>query len=249
LNRRIPGREEFLTAADDLANNLKALNVDAVLGKEADMAFVKEVAPDAVVIATGGKPTLPDIPGVDQENVVQAWDVLAGKVGVGNNVVIVGGNAVGLETALYLASLGTLTPEVLHFLMANRAESPETIADMLNKGSKTVTVVEMMKKVGQNVGSSTRWTVMAELKRLGVTIMTGMKAVGINPEGLEVEKEDGMSTLPADSIVMAAGTVSENTIVNDIENLIPEVYTIGDAKEPRKALEAVREGFLAGLEI
>jgi 2,4-dienoyl-CoA reductase (NADPH2) len=197
------------TAAKDLVNNIKALNVEVLLNKEADITFVKDMSPDAVVVAAGARPILPDIPGIDGQNVVQAWDVLAGRVGVGKKVLILGGNAVGLETALYLAVQGTLSPDVLHFLMTNRAESIETLTELLNRGNKDVTVVEMIDKAGKDVGYTTRWTVMAELKRLGVTIMTKTKAVGIKPNGMEIERGNGADFLPADSIVIAAGSLPE----------------------------------------
>ncbi len=249
LNRRIPGREEMVTAAIDLINNLKALSVEVLLNKEADITFLKDMSPDAVVVAAGARPVLPDIPGIDGKNVVHAWDVLAGRVGVGKKVLILGGNAVGLETALYLAVQGTLSPNVLHFLMTNRAESIETLTELLNKGNKDVTVVEMIDKAGKDVGYTTRWTVMAELKRLGVTIMTKTKAVGIRSDGMEIERGNRADFLPADSIVIAAGSLPENGLVNEIERLVREVHTIGDAKEPRKALDAIREGYYAGLQI
>jgi 2,4-dienoyl-CoA reductase (NADPH2) len=249
LNRCIPGRGEMVTAAKDLVNNIKALNVEVLLNKEADITFLKDMSPDAVVVAAGARPILPDIPGIDGQNVVQAWDVLAGRVGVGKKVLILGGNAVGLETALYLAVQGTLSPDVLHFLMTNRAESIETLTELLNRGNKGVTVVEMIDKAGNDVGYTTRWTVMAELKRLGVTIMTKTKAVGIKPDGMEIERGNGVDFLPADSIVIAAGSLPENGLVSEIEKLVREVHTIGDAKEPRKALDAIREGYLVGLKI
>ena len=148
LNENIPGREEILLAARDLEKNLKARPVEIFLGKEADQAFVREQAPDALVVATGATPLLPSIPGIHHSKVVLAWDVLAGKSSVGRKVIRVGGNAVGLETALYLASQGTLSPEVLHFLMVNKAESPDTLEQLLNDGNKEVCVVEMTKKVG-----------------------------------------------------------------------------------------------------
>ena len=249
LNRLIPQRQEMVTAPADLATNLKALNVEILLNKEADATLVKELAPDAVVVATGANPIKPAIPGIAGPNVVQAWDVLAGKAAVGTNVAILGGNAVGLETALYLANQGTLLPEVLHFLMASGAETLETLTKLLNKGNKSVTVVEMIKKSGVDIGLTTRWTVMAELKRLGVTIMTGTRATGVRPDGLEIEREDGPDFLPADTVVIAAGSRSENRLSKELENLVPEVYTIGDAGDPRKALDAIREGYLLGLKI
>jgi len=249
LNRLVPGREEMATTAGDLARNLENLGVKIMLNKRADAAFVKEMEPDAIVVATGARPVRPEMSGVEMDHVVQAWDVLDGKRGVGRRVVVVGGNAVGLETALYLARIGTLSPEILHFLVTNHAESMETVSELLSRGSKEVTVIEMIRKAGKDIGLSTRWTIMAELRRLSVTIMTGTTAVAITKEGLEIEKEDGKGFLPADSVVLAVGSSAENALLNELEGLAPEIYAIGDAKSPRKAMEAIREGFEVGITI
>ncbi len=251
LNRFIPGREEMATAAEDLIQNLKALGVEILTRTEANGDRIRAMAPDAVVLATGARPSLPPIAGIEDPRVVQAWDVLGeDPPTLGRRVVIVGGNAVGLETALYLASLGTLSPEVLHFLVANRAEPFETLEPLLNQGVKEVTVVEMAKRVGENIGASTRWTVMAELRRLGVTVLTGTKAVGIVPEGLRVETMDGSGeTLSADAIVLAVGSIPQNALEAQVRAIVPDVHVIGDAREARKAIDAIREGFLAGLKL
>lgn len=108
---------------------------------------------------------------------------------------------------------------------------------------------ELMKRPGQDIGSSTRWTVMAELRRLGVRIRRNTRVVGIRPEGVEIEKDQGRDLLNADSVVVAAGSVRENRLMSEIEALISEVYIVGDAKEPRNALEAIKEGFLTELKI
>ena len=248
LNGRIPGRGEILFAAVDLERNLRARPVEILLGKEADEAFIREQAPDALVVATGATPQRPSIPGIHRSSVVLAWDVLADNVTVERKVIIVGGNAVGLETALYLASQGTLSPEVLHFLMVNKAESPDTLEQLLNHGSKEVCVVEMTKKAGQDLGSSTRWTVMAELKRLGVKVITGAKAIEVTEAGLRIQRESREEFLPADSVVIATGSTGQDALAS-LKDLIPELHVIGDAKKPRNALEAIMEGFLVGLEI
>jgi 2,4-dienoyl-CoA reductase (NADPH2) len=249
LNRHIPGRKELVAAASDLASNMKALSVDTILGKVADSAFVKNMAPDAVIVATGAQPILPDMPGIENPKVVQAWDVLRGKARVGKTVVIVGGNAVGLETALYLANQGTLSPEILHFLVANRAETWETLETLVNRGNKTVTVLEMGKKAGQDIGPSTRWTVFSELSRLGVTILTGAKATEIRADGVGMEKAGGHDLLPADTVVIAVGSRPEKDLAAALHDLVPEVVVVGDAIEPRNALEAIKEGFQAGSRI
>ncbi|MDZ7698303.1 MAG: FAD-dependent oxidoreductase [Deltaproteobacteria bacterium] len=246
LNQMIPGREELLTAIKDLEHNLEDLGVDIQRQVTADVKRVKAVGPDVVVIATGARPVAPRIPGIDGPHVFQAWDVLAGHAGVGHRVAILGGNAVGLETALYLASVGTLTPEALHFLMVNRAESLNTLTDLLNKGIKSVTVVEMTKKAGADVGLTTKWTIMGELKRLGVKIMTETEAVGITPEGLEIRNKNGDTLIEADTVVLAAGSHPVNGLREEIEAIVPQVHVIGDAKDPRNALSAIREGFEVG---
>jgi 2,4-dienoyl-CoA reductase (NADPH2) len=247
LNRLIPGREEMGTVAVDLINNLKAQDVEIISGKEADARLIGEINPDTVVLATGARPALPDIPGIEGQNVVQAWDLLDGRAGAGKRVVIVGGNAVGLETALYLANQGTLSPEALHFLMTNRAESIETLTKLLNRGIKEVTVVEMTKKAGSDIGLTTRWTVMGEISRLGIRVLTEARAVGITPEGLEIERRGNIDLLAADSIVIAAGSKPENALADELKALAAEVLVVGDAKMPRNALAAIREGFEAGL--
>jgi 2,4-dienoyl-CoA reductase (NADPH2) len=178
-----------------------------------------------------------------------AWDLLAVKTNVGKKVVIVGGNAVGLETALFLAHQGTIPPEVFHFLAVNKAETWDTLKDLVDKGNKEITVLEMTKHAGKDIGSSTRWTVMSELSRLGVTIITGATAAEVLPDGLIFEKNGVKETLPADSVVIAAGTRSEDGLLKEIVDLVSEVYVIGDAKEPRNALEAIKEGFFTGLNI
>jgi 2,4-dienoyl-CoA reductase (NADPH2) len=249
LNRHIPGREEMLTLAENLQANLKALQVEVMLGREAELSLIREKSPDALVVATGAVPSVPDIPGVKGANVFQAWDVLSGAPRVGRRVVIVGGNAVGLETALYLANQGTISPDVVHFLVANQAEDWETIRELVNRGNKEVTVVEMTKKLGQDIGISSRWTVMAELARLGVTLVPNAQVMAVTEEGVRIRKGDEETLLPADTVILATGSKSLEILSAQAAGLVPEVYAIGDAVQPRNALEAVKEGFLTGLKI
>jgi len=249
LNRFIPGRSEFVSVASDLIENLHALGVDIALGIEIDSAFVKENDPDVVIIATGARPLIPDIKGMEDKKVIMAWDLLSGKIKVGKKVVVVGGNAVGLESAIYLANQGTLSPDALHFLAANRAETWDIMELLIDRGNKEGTVVGMLPQYGRDIGISTRWTIIGELKRLGVRIISGAKALEVREEGLEIEKEEKREIIPADSIVIAAGAKPENSLADEIRAFGKDLYVIGDANGPRNALNAIREGFMAGLRI
>ncbi|RPI72189.1 MAG: FAD-dependent oxidoreductase, partial [Desulfobacteraceae bacterium] len=249
LNQNIPGREELVTAARDLIHNLEVLPVKIILNQRVDLDFIRKQEPDAVILATGAKPFFPPMQGIDAAKVILAWDLLREKIKVGKQIVIIGGNAVGLETALFLAHQGTLTPELLHFLIRTRAESWETIQELVDKGNKEVTVVEMRAKAGEDIGGSTRWTIMAELSRLGVRIMTQTQALEVTSEGVKVRKSGADWILPADSVVLAVGARSENQLLKSLQDTVPEVFVIGDAQSPRNALTAIREGFLIGLNI
>jgi len=249
LNREIPGRGEMVTAAKDLINNISQMHVETLLGQKADAGFIKELAPDAVILATGARPIMPSIEGITDDRVIPAWDILSGKGRLGKRIVIVGGNAVGLETATYLAGIGTISPDSLHFLAKHHAETWDTMEGLINKGIKEVTVVEMLTKYGRDIGPSTRWTILDELKRMGVRIITGARAVAVREDGLEIEKKERGEIIPADTIVIAAGARSENSLEKELKGLVREVYVIGDAAGPRKALDAIKEGFLAGLKV
>ncbi len=241
-----PGRKEFLTLVRYLETQMKKLRVAVNTGVEATVQHVERERPDAVVLATGAEPLVPDIKGVDRPSVVTAWEVLGGKVDAGREVVIIGGGATGLETALFLARKGTLDADTLYFLMFNQAESPETIQTLLYRGLKKVTVLEMLPKVGQDIGVTTRWTILQDLSRLGVRLMIKARAKEITDQGVRVDREGQDEWIPADTVVLATGTKPVNFLYEQIKNRVEEIHLIGDAKTPRKALEAVAEGLEAG---
>jgi len=111
---------------------------------------------------------------------------------------------------------------------------------------KRITVVEMLKKLGRDIGTSTRWTIIQDISRLGVRTMTNTRAREITETGLLVEREGKETLLSAETIVLATGAKSLSALFETIKDRVPEVHLIGDAKTPRKALEAVAEGFEVG---
>ena len=66
---------------------------------------------------------IPPIPGATDPGVFNTWEVLCGNPLLGKRVEIVGGGSVGLETALFVAAKGTITPEILHFLFTYEAKA------------------------------------------------------------------------------------------------------------------------------
>ncbi|MDD2897276.1 MAG: FAD-dependent oxidoreductase [Desulfuromonadaceae bacterium] len=244
-----PGREEFLELAADLRRQVERAGVTVVLNSTVSDSTLTGDLPDAVILATGGQPVTPPIPGVDLPHVVQAWDVLTERVPTGRRVVIIGGGAVGIETALLLAEKGTLSGEALKFLLVHGAESAEVLHDLATRGSKEVTVIEMLKELGTNFGKSTRWGMMQDVERFGVKSRSAATVCGITADSVTIECNGRQEHIPADSVVLAVGTRAYNPLQEIVAaHGIPYRVT-GDALRPAMVFDAVHQGFAAGREI
>jgi len=250
LAARPPSKSEFITLLDYYGEALAAAGVEMVLNREATAEMIIDFAADAVVIATGACPAPPPFP-IDKEaaeRVVYAFDILDGSANPGRKVVVAGGGSVGCETALTIASMGTLDAAMLKFLMEHDAETPETLRRLLNRGTREVIIVEALEKAGRDFGISTRWIVLGNLRRLGVEIITGAKITGVKQEGVSIEKKGAPGTvlLPADTVVIALGARPAGDLYAKLEGRVASLYRIGDALSPRKLTEAIREGYEVG---
>ncbi len=217
---RLGGQINLITSCTEMgefANILRYYesqlkNVRIELKNEATSYAILKESPDVVIAATGASPIIPDISGVDGENVITAFDVLNGRE-VGGNILIIGGGGIGCDVALYLTEKG-----------------------------KKVTIVEMLEKVGVDIGRSIRWIIRERLRQKGVNIRTGSKVVEIVEGGLMVEEGSRKAFIEGEAIVLAVGTRSDRKLYDELSDKIPNLHIIGDASEPRKALDAIHEG-------
>ncbi|TKJ28434.1 MAG: NADH:flavin oxidoreductase [Chloroflexi bacterium B3_Chlor] len=244
-----PGREELETLVVSLCSQLQREGVEVKLGQEASVDLVLASGADAVVVATGAEPIVPEIPGVESEHVVQAWDVLAAEVDVGERITVLGGGATGCLVALYLAQMGTIDAPTLRFLMLNRAETWKTLEELGTRGVKSVTLVEMLPKLGKDIGLTTRWTVLQDLQRCGVETVVNATVKQVLPHGVMVVVDQQDRLIEADTVVLAAGVSSRNSLYEELKDRVNELHLIGDAKRPRKAYDAMHEGFEVGMAI
>jgi len=187
-------------------------------GQEARITDIEATAPEAVVLATGIMPLVPEIPGIDGSNVVLAEDVLAGREPVGERAAIIGGELVGCETAEFLADTG-----------------------------KKVTMARRGPTMAAAQAPMIREPLVGRLTNKGVTMLTGVRYEEITADGLVITNQEGQKqTIPADTIVLAAGARPNTELLKTLKEKVPEVYQIGDCREPRSLLEALAEGFHTG---
>jgi 2-enoate reductase len=190
------------------------------LGKEASARSVAAFKPDAVVIATGSVVHIPAVPGADKSNVVTAIDVLLGKESPGEKTLLVGGGAIGCETALYLAQQG-----------------------------KKVTVVEMLPEVCSDV-VMIKGKLTVGLADSGVEVLPNVEVVGIDDDGVTATAggKDTVN-IKGDKVALALGLVADSGLYEELKREIPEIYLIGDATEPGRVGQAVHDGYRVGAAI
>ncbi len=246
-----PGRGEFAQLARDLEQQVRCRDIDVRLGQSVDSSLLESEKPDHVVLTTGAEPMTPPIPGVELGHVVQSWDVLAGNVYTGKRVAVLGGGAVGVETALFLSEKGTLSGETLKFLLVNRAESPEVLYELSTKGSKEVMLIEMLEKIGKDFGKTTKWSMLQDISRFGIKTRTATRALEITKNGIRVEEEGGGQTeeIETDTVVLCVGARPNNALETLLKEKGIKHSVAGDAQNIGRAFEAVHKGYEAGSSI
>jgi 2,4-dienoyl-CoA reductase (NADPH2) len=209
-----PLKGEILNIPRYYTAQFKKLGVKVELNKEATPPLVKKMKPDVIIIAAGSNTFFPPIKGIDARIVVDAREVLEGSVKIGNNVVVIGGGEVGIETAEFLGGQG-----------------------------KKVTLVEILPVIGELMVRDVIDYAIDQLKQLKVEILTGTKVEEIAREGVIVsDKENNKRTIPADNVVIATGAKPNRKVQDALQGLAPEIYLAGDCTVPGNIRTAVHQG-------
>lgn len=201
----------------------KKYGVNILLNTELTTEKVKELNPDALVVATGSKNLTPPIKGLDQAAVLNPCDVLLGKAVTGHKVLVAGGGLIGAETADFLAEQG-----------------------------RDVTVIEMKPEIAADLDPYGKPMLLKELKNHDVTLLANAAIQEFLPDGVtykdltrkdaEIEILDGF-----DSVVLALGTRNHNPFEESMKDFVKEVYVIGDAKKAGKVYAATHESVSAAM--
>ena len=205
-------------------SQLKKLGVEVKLEAEASEALIDKERPDMVILATGSKPYIPDVPGIEKANVFTCIDLLLGKKKAGNVTVVIGGGLIGCETALWIAD-----------------------------NSKEVTIVEMLPELMTSdppIPHMNKVMMLDLLAMNKVNIETGARLQEITGEGVIIAGEAfGKKVIQADTVVLASGLKSDDELYRSLAGKVPRLYAIGDCREPRNVMGAVWDGYEVGSSI
>ena len=227
-----PYKSEINNIIQYLTTQMKKLGIAVETGRKATaeeiLKLMRGDGYDELVVAVGASPAIPEADGVAErlgESVFTAVDLLAGRVPdekVGESVVVVGGGMVGCETAEFLAARG-----------------------------KKVTIVEMKKRIAEDIGPTTRWTVVKRLRETpNIQIVTSAKLKSVTDRGVVVEANGGREQreIEAATVVLAVGMRRNEEPQRSLHDKVKFVE-VGDCVEPRKILEAIHEGWRVGCEL
>jgi thioredoxin reductase len=206
---------------DYLIRQVEKRDIDVKLNTEATPETVEAGKPDFVIVASGSNHIIPDIPGVNRDNVITAVGCHQPGAKLGDRVVVVGGNLAGCETALYLRQLG-----------------------------KDVTIVEMSGRLYADASRILGNSVGVHLEDDGVKSVTGAEGTEISDEGVHVRLQDGKTqTIPADTVVLAVGMKATTDTVAAMLDCALDVVPVGDCVRPGTVREASRTGYYTAQDI
>jgi len=219
LAQTLPGRAEFGGIVTNLAHEVAQAGVEVRLNAAIDRAMVDQMAPDAVIVATGARARWPrNIEIGDAAHVVDAWQVLRKEVNPGASVVIADWRCdwVGLGVAELLAESGCKVRLAVNGLHA-----------------------------GELIQTYVRDMMVARCHRLGVEIIPYAKLYGADADTVYLQHSasgEAMLVEGVDTLVLAQGSESEDGLLAELEGYAGLVRPIGDCLAPRTAEEAVLDG-------
>jgi 2,4-dienoyl-CoA reductase (NADPH2) len=204
MARRIPGKADFGETIRYFTKELSRLGVVVNLNTQIDDARGLHDF-DGVVLATGVLPKEIAIRGRDLSHVIDYAQLLAHDAPSGERVAILGAGGIAVDIAHFLTHGEADADLTTRFLYEQGLAASDDGAVLVTK-RKTVAMMRRGRSIGERIGKTTRWAVLAALRAAGVTTLTGVAYEAIEPGGIRVRTAAGEERLiEADTIVIAAG--------------------------------------------
>lgn len=249
----VPGKEEFRETIRYFRNLLKKTGVNVQLNKAPSEDDLKKAGFDEIVIATGVKPRIPKIPGIDHPKVLSYPDVLKHGKKVGHKVAVIGAGGIGIDVSEFL--LAEHSPQPLeHWLEEwgvdlNSADPGGLRAPRREQPLRQVYLLQRSagKKMGQGPGKTTGWVHRLALQHHQVKMLGSVEYLKIDDLGLHIRVGGEEQLLDVDNVIICAGQESVRDLlpVNSEGKIAAKHYhVIGGAKLAGEldALRAIREG-------
>ena len=214
-------RANWGRAAEDRERMCENAGVRVLTGISVDADVIRAENPDVLIVATGTRPFMPGyVPGIDHSLVTSYDDVVRGRVDVGTNVIVVGGQELGLTTAEFLAEHGADVTVV---------EVTDALATDLEFMAQKMLLARVERSNRIHVRLNTN---VEEIREDGVLVQSGG----------ETEMLEGV-----DQVVFALERDMDRDLIEEItggliQDLEVEYHPIGDCVWPGEPYDAVLAG-------
>ncbi|MEJ0040106.1 MAG: NADPH-dependent 2,4-dienoyl-CoA reductase [Gammaproteobacteria bacterium] len=254
--REVPGKEEFRETLRYFTVQFAKHGVEVRLNTQATVEEVANGAFDEIVVATGVRPRVPAIPGIDHEKAISYPDLLSGRRKAGARVAIIGAGGIGFDVATFLtghhpADASTATREYCEEwgidmdLRTPGGLLPERGAPVRSASTHDAIYLLQRKpgRPGASLGKTTGWAHRVALQARGVDMRGGIAYRRIDDQGLHITGPSGNEVLEVDSVIVCAGQESCTDLLTHLPSNI-HVRVIGGALLAAEldAERAIREG-------
>ncbi len=197
-------------------------SITVKLNTEATPAALKAESYDAVLVAVGSEPLIPDFL---KGNPKAVWvgDVDMGNVTVGDTVIIAGAGMTGMECAVDLSRQGK---KVTLIDMAS--------ADKIGTGGAKMNILALRE--------------MMELR--GVEILPETRLEAVTDRGITVTRNGEAMEMPCDTLVLSLGVRARTELARSFADCAPEVVYLGDCNTRQGTIfNATRTAYDAAMAI
>ncbi|WP_426035024.1 FAD-dependent oxidoreductase [Cypionkella sp. TWP1-2-1b2] len=223
LAQLLPKRAEFGGIITNLSREMELAQVKVRRGIMVTAALVQAEAPDAVILATGARPHVPDLPTDGHIQIVTAWQVLRREVKLGAKVVVADWRCDWIAPG---------------------------IAEMAARDGAQVTLAVNGLHPGESLPLYVRDTMAADLHRLRIDVRPYARLFGTAEDTVYLQHTpsgEAMEVSGVDTLVLSLGHIPVDGLALELQELGIAVTQIGDCLAPRTAEEAVYDGLKAGV--
>ncbi|MDH0420309.1 MULTISPECIES: NADPH-dependent 2,4-dienoyl-CoA reductase [Delftia] len=236
IAKKVPGKEEFHETLRYFRRQLELGGVALQLGHRVEAAQLIEGGYDEIVLATGIRPRVPAIDGVDHPKVLGYLDVLQGDRPVGERVAIIGAGGIGFDVAEYLTHAGdsgAVAPRKFYAewgIDTDYARAGGLAQPQAQPSPRRVHLLQRKStKVGDQLGKTTGWIHRTSLKARSVAMGSGVAYERIDDAGLHITVDGQPQLLEVDNVVLCAGQEPQRELHAALSAAGCSVHLIGGA--------------------
>ncbi|MDO9380946.1 MAG: NADPH-dependent 2,4-dienoyl-CoA reductase [Nocardioidaceae bacterium] len=233
LAMRIPGKGEFAETLRFWTRRCEVLGVKVHLGTRVDVDSLVGAGWDDVVVATGVRPRVPEVEGVDHPSVVTYAEALRGERAVGDRVAIMGAGGVGFDVAEFCTSRSHETAEA--WMRRWGVGDPAVVrGGLVEKVHETplrqVTLLQRKTTpLGKGLAKTTGWVHRTTLRDAGVEMLRGVTYERIDDAGLHVTVDGRARLVEADTVIVCTGQESVSDLAEPLRAAGVTVHVVGGA--------------------